>query len=250
MAIEEINAQGGIQGSNVAAIYADDKADPNTGVSVAQRFCSDQNIFAIIGHNNSSATAAGLPIYQSCGLTVISPYSNNPALTKSGFTNFFRNIPSDDVQGPEMARVIVNRLGKKNLAILFENTDYGRGLLEPMRAEVENLDATIVDEITFTSGTDKDFSTQITTIMNDGAEAIAILGNHPDAALIAKWAKTLGFDGPIVGSAGVSHDEFISLAGADAAEGVYALTYFDQIRTTRQRKNSSKLSKRNTRMRN
>jgi branched-chain amino acid transport system substrate-binding protein len=225
LAIEEINAAGGVQGHKLAVVYADDMADPKEGANVAQRFCSNSQIFAIIGHNNSSVTRAALPIYKGCGLTAISMWSNNPSLTKSGFTNFFRNIPSDDVQGPEMARVVVQRLGKKRFAVLYENTDYGTGLLKPLKEKAAALGATIVDETPYQPSVDKDFSTQITKIKDRKAEAIAILGNHPDAAAIARFAKRLGFNGPIVGSSGIAHDEFITLAGP-AAEKVYTLSYF------------------------
>jgi len=225
LAIKEINESGGIWGSKLAAVYLDDKADPKEAATVAQRFCSDPRIVAVIGHDFSSCSGAAAPIYDKCGLLQISMWSNNPQLTQRGYKTFFRNIPSDAIQGPEMARVMIQMLGAKKVAALTTNNDYGRGLLGAWEPAVKEMGGQIVESLFYDMDTHKDFSPEITKIKAAGAEAIAAFCNYSDGATILRWVETLGYKGHIVLSAGGCHDELIKLAGT-AAEGVYGVTYF------------------------
>ncbi len=227
LAIEEINAAGGIAGRPVELVVCDDKCDPYEASMCAQKMVADKRIFAIIGHVCSSCTLAGAPIYEQAGLTVMTVSSTNPVITKKGWKHVFRTIAHDGMQGPLMAQFAVQELGAKRLAIMYASHDYGKGLLDATLPEIPKLGAEAVAVETYVPGVDKDFSAQLTKIAQAKPEALLLLTDYAEGGMITKQRLAAGLGNvPVVASAGNQHEQFIQLGG-EGAEGAYVMVYFD-----------------------
>ncbi|MGC8837195.1 MAG: ABC transporter substrate-binding protein [Anaerolineae bacterium] len=227
LAIEEINAAGGIAGRPVDLVVCDDKCDPYEASMCAQKMVADSRIFAIIGHVCSSCTLAGAPIYEQAGLTVMTVSSTNPVITKKGWKHVFRTIAHDGMQGPLMAQFAVQELGAKRLAIMYASHDYGKGLLDATLPEIPKLGAEAVAVETYVPGVDKDFSAQLTKIAQAKPEALLLLTDYAEGGMITKQRLAAGLGNvPVVASAGNQHEQFIQLGG-EGAEGAYVMVYFD-----------------------
>lgn len=227
LAVDEINITGGIGGRKVELQVGDDKCDPYEGSLVAQRMVADSKIFAVIGHVCSSCTLAGGPIYEKAGLTAMTVSSTNPEVTKKGWTRVFRTIAHDGMQGPLMAEFAAKTLGKKKLAIMYANTDYGKGLLDATVPEVPKFGGEIVAKETYIPGVDKDFASQLTKIAQAKPEALLLLTDYAEGGLLSKQRMAAGLSGvTVIASAGNQHEQFIKLGG-DGAEGAYIMVYFD-----------------------
>ncbi|MBN1318525.1 MAG: ABC transporter substrate-binding protein, partial [Anaerolineales bacterium] len=184
-------------------------------------------IFAVIGHVCSSCTLAGGPIYEEAGLTVMTVSSTNPEVTKKGWTHVFRTIAHDGMQGPIMAQFAIETLNAPKLAIMYANSDYGKGLLDATTPEVPVYGGEVVAIETYVPGVDKDFSAQLTKIAQAEPDALLLLTDYSEGGMITKQRVAAGLgDVPVLASAGNQHSGFLELGG-EAAEGVYTMVYFD-----------------------
>ncbi len=227
MAVDEINATGGINGRMIELEICDDKCDPYEAALCAQKFAANKDITAVIGHVCSSCTLAGGPIYDESGLTVMTVSSTNPEVTKKGWTHVFRTVANDGMQGPLIADLAVNKLGKSKVAIVYANNDYGKGLLDATKPAVAEVGGEVVAVETFAPGVDKDFSAQLTKISESGAEVLVLLTDYSEGGLIVKQRIAAGLgEIAVIASGGNSHQSFIDLGG-EGAEGVFFLNYFD-----------------------
>lgn len=227
LAVEEINAAGGIQGRKVELDICDDKCDPYEASLCAQKMTANEKIFAVIGHVCSSCTLAAGPIYDKAGLVDMTVSSTNPEVTKKGWTHVFRTVANDSMQGPLIADLAVNKLGKSKVAIIYANNDYGKGLLDATDPAITKLGAQVVAVETFAPGVDKDFSAQLTKIASAGADTLVLLTDYSEGGLIVKQRIAAGLgDIAVIASGGNSHQSFIDLGGP-GAEGVFFLNYFD-----------------------
>lgn len=130
LAMREINASGGINGDSLFIRFADDRAEGSRAASVAQSFVDNDSILAVVGHVTSGAMLAAAGVYDG-RLTALATAASSAALT--GVSPWvFRVISSDAKNGEDLAR-FATRLGKKRVAILYENDAYGRGLADNFR---------------------------------------------------------------------------------------------------------------------
>jgi branched-chain amino acid transport system substrate-binding protein len=124
-AVADINAAGGVLGQKVRLITADDYCDPEQAVAAARKLVSDGVIF-VAGHFCSGASIPASEIYAAAGVLQISPMSTNPMLTELGRANVFRLINRDDVEGMMAATYLADHWPGEKIAILHDNTVFGR----------------------------------------------------------------------------------------------------------------------------
>ncbi len=137
LAIDDLNAKGGILGKNVELIIGDDVCKPEVAVNMAMKLVSD-GAQMIVGHVCSGATIAANKIYKDAKLLVVSPASTNDGLTFSGEnTNFFRTISYDGAQADLMTQIAIDQLKVKKVALIHDKGDYGRGQMELAKANFE-----------------------------------------------------------------------------------------------------------------
>jgi branched-chain amino acid transport system substrate-binding protein len=129
LAVEELNQQGGVGGRTVSMVYRDDRADGAVAADIAREFVNDPAITAVVGHLSSTAMVAAARVYDG-QLPVLSPTATSPDL--SGASRWlFRLNPSDSVTGRRLGDIARRQAANQRVAVIYENTSYGRGLVEP-----------------------------------------------------------------------------------------------------------------------
>jgi branched-chain amino acid transport system substrate-binding protein len=227
LAVDEINSQGGASGKRFAIKTFDDKCNPTEAANVASRITSDRSIFAVIGHVCSSSTLAAMPIYRRAGLTVVSASSTAPNVTKQGYANFSRTIPSDATQGAQLVEFAVKTLGKKRIALVYASDDFGQGLYGAAKPEVAKAGGELAGEVTYTPSTTKDFTPQLTRIAASRSEVIVMLGYYNDMGTMVSQLDRAGLSHvTLLGCAGIAQPDYAKLAGK-AGEGTYIISYYD-----------------------
>ena len=226
LAVKMKNEAGGINGKTVEVVAEDDKGDSSEAATVANKLAQDDSILAVIGHFNSSCTLAGAPIYNNAVVVEISPGSSSAAVTDAGDYTF-RVITTDAVQGQYLADWCVNELGYKNVAILYENDDYGLGLADVAEEETGKLGAKTVVKEAYEVG-QTDFSTVLTKVAASDAEVLIIGGLYNETALIAKQMADNGLgDMQIMGVDAIYSGALIDLGG-EAVDGIKLTAYFSE----------------------
>ena len=222
IAIDEINAAGGINGYKLELIFEDDVADEEKAIAAYNRLM-DEGITALVGAVTSGSSIAVGQESVNDGILQITP-SGSAAKCTEGF-NAFRICFTDPLQGQTMARYISEQ-GITKVAILYNNADeYSSGITEAFIAEAETLGIEIVANETFSTD-DVDFKTQLTTIKATDAECLFLPVYYDKAALITEQAVTVGLELPYFGCDG--WDGIIKQLNGDTSniEGATFLTPF------------------------
>ncbi len=226
LAADEVNARGGIKGRKVAIRVEDDKGDPKEAATVAQKFASDDRVLAVLGHYSSSACFAAIPIYTKAHIATITPSASHTDLTKQGGKYMFRMWSPISVYVPDLAQYTVKKLGKKNIAVVYVQNDWGIQTKDYFLKELEKLGAkAVATEVVYDK--DTDFKAQLTKIKAANPEALAILTYYTTGALVVLQARNLGITAPLVGTGTLYEDKFIELAGKGNAEGLAVNTEFN-----------------------
>ena len=224
LAIEKVNAQGGVNGKKLKLIVGDSKADPKEAANIAQKFVSDAGVMAVIGDFTSTAALAGAPIYQKGGLVQLSPTSSHPDFTKQG-TFIFRNIASQAVEGPALADYAVKDLKKKRVAVVYIKNDWGLVAQEFFVKQTKAIGAEIVAVEPYLPEQGKDFSAIITKIKEQKPDLLYLGMMYTDGALFAQQVKKANFDVALCGTGALYSSELIKLGGS-AVDGLYLTVSF------------------------
>ena len=129
VAVADLNAKGGVLGEQIELITVDDYCDGEQAVAAANKLVADR-VVAVFGHQCSGAAIPASKIYADAGILMISTFATNPKLTEQGFTNVFRVVGRDDLQGRIAGDLLAERWGDKPIAILHDGQAYGKGLAE------------------------------------------------------------------------------------------------------------------------
>ena len=224
LAVEEVNAKGlVINGKKITLEFVgeDDASDPKQGTQVAQKLV-DQKVVAVVGHLNSGVSIPASKIYSEAGIAQISPSSTNPDYTNQGFKTTFRLVGTDAQQGPVLAKYTLEKLNAKNIAIVDDSTQYGKGLADQFEKTILASGAKVViHEATNDKATD--FKAILTNIKSKKPDVILYGGMDATGGPFAKQAKELGITAKIIGGDGICSPTLAQLAG-DAAENVICST--------------------------
>lgn len=224
MAIEEINAAGGVLEKSLELITEDDRSVTEEARTAAQKLLQRDQVVALLGEVASSRSLAAAPEAQRAHVPMISPGSTNPKVTEVG-DYVFRACFIDPFQGAVMARFAVEELHAKRLAILFDfKQDYSVGLAEFFRETARKLGAEIVADERYTTG-DIDFRPQLTTIRSSNPDAVFVPGYYTELGLIARQAREKELNVPLLGGDGWDSEKTIEIGG-EAVEGYYFSTHY------------------------
>lgn len=218
LAIEEINAAGGVRGRPFAVLEFDDFADADSAVRAAEQLYRS-NAVAVVGHLYSRTTIAAAPIYNggSNPVVAISPSSSSPAVTDAG-PWIFRLCPSDLAHGAALARWAAERLDLRRAAVFYQNDEYGRGVRQTFVDEFRRRNGEIVSLDPYL-GERPDLSPFVARIAGQRRAQFLLLasGTPEEARAVLSAARAAGITLPVLGGDGV---EGIDAAGA-VAEGTY-----------------------------
>ncbi len=224
MAAAKMNQYGGIKGRQIDVVIEDDRGSPEESARLTAKLIDQDKVIAIVAGGVSGNSLAAAPKAQSSHVPLISPSSTDPAVTKTG-DYIFRTCFVDSFQGEVMASFAAVTLQAKKAAILFDfNSPYGRGLTDFFEASFRKLGGEIVNKQSYKQG-DADFKGQLSSIRAAEPDVIYIPGYYGDVALIAKQARALGLEQPLLGGDGWDAPELWQLGG-DALNGSYMSTHY------------------------
>lgn len=211
LAIDELNAAGGVLGKKLQLITEDDQSQAGQPATIVQKLISQDGVIAILGEVASSKSLEAAPICQQSRIPMISPASTNPKVTEVG-DYIFRICFIDPFQGTVMAKFALGR-GWKKVAVLTDvKQDYSVGLAEFFVKYFTAHGGEIVKEQKYSSG-DKDFKPQLTSLKAAQPDAVFVPGYYAEVALIGKQARLLGLKVPLLGGDGWVGDSLLKVAG-------------------------------------
>jgi branched-chain amino acid transport system substrate-binding protein len=236
LAVADLNAAGGVLGEQVQLITADDFCDPEQAVAAARKLVSEGVIF-VVGHYCSGASIPASEIYEAARVLMISPTSSNPMLTELGRANVFRVIYRDDAVGIVAGDYLANHWPDKKIAILHDNTVYGRGLAEETKKQLNRRGLTEAVYQSYVPG-GNNYGAEISGLEAANIAVLYIGGYHTEIALMARAARDRGYPVQLVTGMSLATEEFGLIAGAGAEER-FSLTTRTRAHAPRQRQSPS-----------
>jgi branched-chain amino acid transport system substrate-binding protein len=224
LAIDQVNAAGGVLGKKLELIYEDNQSQPGESATVVRKLITRDNVVAVLGEVASGRSLEAAPICQQFKIPEISPSSTNPKVTEMG-DYIFRVCFIDPFQGTVMAKFAENTLKAKKVAMLSDAASaYSAGLGQFFREKFTADGNQLVVEQKYNGG-DKDFKAQLTAIKAANPDAIFVPGYYTEAGLIVLQARQLGITVPLFGGDGWEAPELIQIGGK-ALEGCYYSTHY------------------------
>jgi len=217
IALDEVNAEGGIGGLPVKLYVEDDEGKPEKANAAFEKLYGVNRIYGFVGPMFSSCALAIAPKAQAAKVVMISQSATHKDVTAKG-DFIFRNVLSDQLQAEVFGRYVAEVLKIKTVAILYIKNDYSQGLAMDFKRVYEQSGGKVVAEETGVQG-DKDFKTQLTKIKEANPEALYIPNYVAEMAQILEQAKQLGLKVKILSADGFSNPEIFALA-KDLADGV------------------------------
>ena len=223
LAVEEINAGGGINGRQVEGIYEDGKCSGSGAANAMQKLVNADKVKIVIGGFCSSESLAAVPIATQNKVFLFSPGSSSPDLTNVS-KYFARNYPSDASQGSVLAGVAYNQKNWRKIAFIQEQLDYPLGIFKAFSAEFEKMGGKVIKEEFATSVTD--FRSQLTKLKAENPDALFIDTQTPAAAdRILKQLQDLKWKPALLVSDAVSGDTATVKKDASILEGALAAEF-------------------------
>lgn len=219
LAVEEINARGGIGGHRVKLVVRDDLGTPE-GAQNADRQLIEAGVVAIIGHATSGQTIAGLAVTNPARVVMLSPTATTPEL--SGKDDYFFRISYSLVDRAQaLAQHIYQSRNIARVAIICDadNTAYAKAYLEAFAAKYQSLGGALTTDVNFSSRTQPDFAQLVAQLRANSPDGLLIIAADIDTALIAQRTRLLGWPIPLFATAW-AHTETLINNGGQALEGL------------------------------
>jgi branched-chain amino acid transport system substrate-binding protein len=227
LAVKEINAAGGVLGSQIDYILYDGKTDSATNGNIATQLVNTDKVVAIVGNTDSDSALAIGPIAQTAGIPYLTAGATSPKLPDQVGDYMFLEPFGDNVQAAAGAEFAYNNLNGKTAWLLWDKgAEYTTLLAKYFKERYTELGGTIVLEDTYTQG-DTDFSAQITRLKALSPQPailyVACL-QASDAGAVAKQIRDAGITLPMIGGDGYDGPELVGVGGS-GAENVYFTTH-------------------------
>jgi branched-chain amino acid transport system substrate-binding protein len=227
VAIDEINAHGGVLGgSKLELVIRDEEGNPSKGVTAARDVIEREKAVAVFGGLHSPVGLAMLPVFHELKVPYVGTWAAATNITRNGRTpNFmFRVSANDDIVDHFLAKHVVEKLGKKKPGVILENTPWGASNQEGLTKWLGKLGAPAVGYEKF-NWNDPDMSPQLLRLKNGGADAVVMVANAPEGAQVVKSRVKIGWDVPTVSHWGISGGRFAELTGELSESVVFVQTY-------------------------
>ncbi len=222
MKVEEINNAGGINGQQIKIVAYDDKSDPKEAVNIANKIVADPEIKVAIGSFSSSCSMAAAPVFAEAGVMHIGPTASHPDFVNMGDMAFTIAMTME-FEAAADANYAYEKIGGKDLAIIYLNSDYGVSHASVLKEQYEANGGKVVAYEEFIPGQTKDFTPIITKVKQSNPGALFVIADYSDGANIFKQAQNLGLECDLIGPGMLIKEEFVDVVG-DAAEGLLMLS--------------------------
>lgn len=229
MAVDDINAAGGIGGTPLEIEFGDSKDDPKEGVSLMTRFTS-VNKLPLVFSAMTPITEPLIPISERTKTVLFATMVSSPIFAeKSDY--LFRCFTRAETEVPPLAKIAYEKLGYRKVVALYVDDDFGKGYSERFKAEFEKLGGTMADDIPFARG-GADFRNTLTKLKSVESDAVYLVGYDKAMGLIPKQMREMGITTPILANASAATPAYIEIAG-EAAEGITLMNFAFSTRAPR-----------------
>lgn len=224
MAVKEANAAGGVKGKKLETRVYDDQGKPEEAANATTRLVNQDHVALILGEVASTNSIAMANVAQPAQVPMVTPTSTNPKVTAIG-DYIFRVCFIDPFQGFAMAKFARENLKLNKVAVLRDlKSDYSTGLTDVFTRKFTEMGGKIVSVETFSQG-DSDFRGQLTAIKRANPDGIYVPGYYSEVGVIARQAKELGLNVPLMGGDGWDSEKLFELGGS-AVEGHYFSNHY------------------------
>lgn len=219
MAVEEVNAKGGVLGRQVKIDFQDDRNDKKEAVSIVTKFATIDKVPVIFGSAGSSVTLAVAPIANQNKVILITPVSSSSTLSKEGGPYFFRTVPADDLQAKILSDWVYAS-GARNVEVVYTNNSWGKPLADGFGEKFTAMGGKVLlsEGVSENAGDLRSVISKIKQV--HGVDAIISPTYPKEGGIFVKQLKELGFNKPLFGGDNWGSPEFLNIAG-QAAEGVF-----------------------------
>lgn len=227
IALDQVNAAGGVLGKQVELIYYDDRGDTKDAVALAHKIIEQDKIAAFVAGSYSLPTRSVAPIFQEEEIPLVAAYAIHPDVTRAGdycFRNGFLGL----VEGKAAGYAAHKLLGGKRVALLTSDNDFGQTLVQGFKEYQAKFapDLEIISEQTYPVS-EKDYKPYLSKIKELNPDVIFASGYYFQTGPMLRQARELGIDTKIVGEEGADSPKLMEIAGENA-EGFYIVTNFDR----------------------
>jgi branched-chain amino acid transport system substrate-binding protein len=218
---EQLNAKGGLLGKKVEVVVEDDGGDPRTASLAAQRLTT-KGVVAVIGTYGSAVTEASQTIFDEAGIVQIANGSTAIRLTEKGLKYFLRTCPRDDEQG-RVGAATLEKMKAKKVALLHDSSAYSKGLADEINGllKAKKVQVVFFDALT---PKEQDYSAILTKLKAAGPDVVFFTGYYPEAGLLLKQKKQMGWNVPFVGGDAINNPDLVKIAGKEAVAGFQFLS--------------------------
>lgn len=225
LAVEQINAAGGVNGKKIELVIYDDQAKAAQAIPIANKLIGQDDVVIGVSGSYSGPTRSAAGVFQEAGIPYISAYAIHPDITRAG-DFVFRTSFLGEIQGRGGAKLIGDILGKKKVVLITLQNDFGKSLAAGFKSVADQFGISIINEYEY-SIKDRQFGSIVAKVKNDNPEAIYASGYYFTAGPLVSQLRSAGVDVPIIGQEGYDSQKFIEIAGP-AAEGVIITTSLDR----------------------
>lgn len=223
MAIDEINAAGGVLGRPLMLISEDDNAQPAQSATAATKLITSDKVVAISGAHSSGCTLALMEVIAEHGIPTVTPGASSPAITSQGNAWISRGIPDDSLQSRILVKWAKDEDKVTKLGFLYVNDDYGKGGYNAAVAAAADYGIELVAESFM--GDDQNFTSQLSKLKDAGCDGLMVWCVYTPGSLIFKQMKEMGWEAPRYAPPGVNNPAVFELSGG-AIDGVLLTTGF------------------------
>ena len=239
VAIEEVNASGGVLGGRpLELVSRDDESDPAKGVAAARELIEQEDVAVVFGGLDSPVSLAMLPVFHELETPYMGVWAAATGITRNDFEpNYaFRVSANDNIVDKFLLSYTKDKYNVERVGLMLINNPWGESNQNGFEEWAQKLDLEITGIEKFNEE-DNDVTAQLTRLKESGAEALMLVANAAPAAQVMRSLTRIDWDVPIVSHWGISGGRFPELAGdiANKVEFVQTYSFFDKQSETGQK---------------
>lgn len=224
LAVEEVNAAGGINGAKVEVDWYDDKSDPKETVVIAGKVSDNDEYVCVFGPFSSASGMAAAQTFIDAKIPVCSASVSHPDWSDLGQGYFFRGDSTQAQMMEAYSKFMYNELGVRKIAAYYVQNDWGVAVYEQLEKFFTELGGEIVYSDLFPENT-KDFSAPLAKFKDKDFELFFMAAMITEGSLIVNQMRKLGIDQPLITNNSLMMKEYLDIVGENA-EGQIILSYF------------------------
>jgi branched-chain amino acid transport system substrate-binding protein len=225
MAVEDINAAGGVLGQKLQLVTYDDQAKSDQAIFTANKLIGEDGVKLVVNGSYSASGRAAAPVFQKAGVVMIAAYGVHPDITRAG-DYMFRLVHLGPPQGAATALYIGKTLGLKKISTITMDNDYGQATMDGFLEAAPKYGIEVLNKYSY-SLKDRQFGSIVASVKRDNPDGVYATGYFFTGGPLVAQLRAAGITVPIIGSQAFDSEKFIEIAGP-AAEGTYIIDSFDR----------------------